>query len=248
MDLLCPTSTKCDIQSILCVVECPPEYQPIGQACFPLPPSALDEYLLHSPFGEEWRQSHLIPIIVFTIILALSLSVVFLGLSYFAPRIFQRVIIILALLMLTYAVLVLFGLLECPYPFSETLGGIDIRMRQGFAAGGALVAIILLGWLVCFNGELSWNGLMMDYGAKILPQRISFICSILQYYAGMMVAFALFAFQHHSFSHSSSLFLSWTVSPSSLSVLQILNIVEYFWNLQFMKDSRKHLSTQSTCR
>lgn len=166
-------------------------------------------------------------------------------LSYFAPRLFQRVVIILALLILAYASLVLFGLLECPYPFSEALGGVDMRIRQACAAGGALVVIILLGWLVCFNGELSWNGLMMDYAAKILPHRISFFCFILQYYAGVMVAFALFAYQHHSFSHSSSLFLSWTVSPSALSALQILNIVEYFWNLQFMKDSRKNVSTQS---
>lgn len=226
--------------------ECPPEYQPIGQACFPLPPSALDGYLLQSPFGEEWGQAHFKPIILFTIILAASLSVVFLSLSYFVPRIFQRVVIIITLLILIYASLVCFGLLECPYPFSEALGGVNMRIRQACAVGGTLAAIILLGWMVCFNGEISWNGLMMDYAAKILPQKISFVCFIFQYYAGMTIAFAIFAFQYHSFSHSSSLFLSWTVPPSSLNALQILNILEYFWNLQFMKDSRKHMSTQST--
>lgn len=198
--------------------------------------------------GEEWRQAHLRPIIIFTIILAASLAVVLLGLSYFAPRIFQRVVIILALIILVYASLVLLGLLQCPYPLGEALGGIDMRKRQACAAGGTLLAITLLGWVVCLNGELSWNGVMMDYAAKILPQRISFLCFILQYYAGVALAFALFALQHHSFSHSSSLFLSWTISPSCLSVLRILNIVEYFWNLQFMKDSRKHVSTQSTFR
>lgn len=246
-DALLATSRSYIIQSILCVDECPPHYQPIGQVCFPLSPPALQQYLLQSSFRVEWRQVHFRSLIVFTIILSASLSIVLLGISYFAPRILQRAVIILSLLLVIYVSLVCFGMLDCPRPFAEALQAVNIRVRQIWVAAGTLLALILLGWMFCFNGELWWNGLMMDYACKILAQRVSFIWLILEYYGGMGVAWALFAFQHHCFSHSSSLFLSWTFPPSSLSVLQIMNILEYFWNMQFMKDSRKNMFTQFTC-
>jgi hypothetical protein len=233
----------------MCVDECPRDYHPIEQVCYPVSPHALQVYLHQSPFAAEWRQAHLKQIVVFTTILAGGLSLLLLALSYFAPRIFQRLMIALAFLLFLYVALVCLGFLECPYPFSGALGNSSERTRQIWGAVGGLMAIVLLGWIVCFNGELTWNGLMMDYAAKILPRKIAFIWFILKYYAATTIAFALFAFQYHSFSHShshSSLLLSWTVTPS-LTALQILNILEYLWNLQFMKDSRKNVSMQSTC-
>jgi hypothetical protein len=162
-----------------------------------------------------------------------------LALSYFAPRTLQRIIMLASALAFLYALLALFNLLPSPQPVRDTIEGLKKREKQISAAVLGLLGVSMIGWMICFHRELSWNGAMMDYGSKILPAKAGFILFVLKYYAGLAIVFAKFVLQSYAFSHSGSLLFAWT-RPPSIEVLPILNILEYFWNLQFLKDTRNH--------
>lgn len=192
-----------------------------------------------SPLRQQWNISNLKEIWPHIIIFTFSLGVAMLTLSYFAPRIIQRFIILASTLAFLYALLAVFSLIPSPQPIHDIIEGLKNREKQISAAVFGLMGVLLILWMFCLHGELSWNGVMMDYGSKILPAKAGFILFILKYYAGLAIVFAKFVLQSFAFSHSGSLLFAWTNSPS-IEILPLLNIFEYFWNMQFLKDTRNY--------
>ena len=142
-----------------------------------------------------------------------------------------------AALAFLYAALATFSLLPTPRPIHHIIDDLNNREKLISTVTFGLLGVFLIAWMVCFHGELSWNGVMMDYGSKILPEKAGFILFILKHYASLTIIFAKFAIQSYAFSHSNSLIFWWMDAPL-LAPLPILNIVEYLWNLQFLKDTR----------
>lgn len=61
------------------------------------------------------------------------------------------------------------NVLNTPYFLDPFISNINIKNKQVYIVIIAALAVFLVAWLVCFNKELSWNGLMLDYASKILP-------------------------------------------------------------------------------
>ena len=83
---------------------------------------------------------------------------------------------------------------------------------------------------------------MIDLASKLMPEKIMFVAFVIEYYLKASVIFALFALQHYSFTKSNDLLRSWLTEPP-FTPLVILNMVEYLWNLQFIKDTRNQCMT-----
>lgn len=153
----------------MCLEFCPNTYEMVDHVCYPGQEYQLEYYLQHSPFRMRWNQSNFKKIIVLVIIFVLSFSLAILTISYFISRIFQRFIIFLALLILIYVSLVLTDVLPCPQPLIKLLTNLTLREKQVCVGIFGFLVLTLIAWIVCFNKQLTWNGLMIDYASKILP-------------------------------------------------------------------------------
>ena len=87
---------------------------------------------------------------------------------------------------------------------------------------------------------------MMDLASKLIPERIMFLAFVMEYYLKAGIIFAIFAFQHYTFAKSNDILRSWLTAPPSFTPLLILNMLEYIWNLQFIKDTRNQSPIQFT--
>jgi hypothetical protein len=96
-----------------------------------------------------------------------------------------------------------------------------------------------------YSNEIKFQGYMLEYAVKFLnqnPHTFVYIPLFILLHAGLA---ALILWQHSCFSSyfmASSNF--WKLSSSG--ILDILNILEYIWGLQFLRDSCKKFVIQTT--
>lgn len=111
----------------------------------------------------------MIKVVVLSVVLVVSLSMVLVSISYFGGRIVQRFLVLLAVLMLGYLGLSVLEVLPHPSFLDPYIDGLIGRIKTIWLLGLGISVIGLLGWILCFNRELSWNGLMLDFASKIIP-------------------------------------------------------------------------------
>lgn len=102
-------------------------------------------------------------------IFALGISLAIPTLSYFASKIFQRFLIVLTILILVYLGLVILEVVSCPSLLDQFIAHINMLSKSVNLIIIGILILISIGWLICFNQELTWNGIMMDYASKVLP-------------------------------------------------------------------------------
>ena len=81
-----------------------------------------------------------------------GLALAMLTLSYFAPRILQRFLMLAAALTFLYSVLAIFSLLSTPLPIHHIIDELSNREKLISAVIFGLFGVFLIAWLVCFDG------------------------------------------------------------------------------------------------
>jgi H+/Cl- antiporter ClcA len=101
---------------------------------------------------------------------------------------------------------------------------------------GLALIIVLMG--VLYRNALRLQGIFLDYARRLLAERSSTFVYIPIFILLTAIAFALFLLQHLAFSskgHSNNNYFDF----SNPGVLGWLNIIEFLWILQFLRDSCK---------
>lgn len=119
--------------------------------CFPEDSRHLDYFLSHSPYRETWERSNMIKVVAFCAILVVSLAMVLASISYFAGRILQRFLVILAVLGLGYLMLTVLEVLPHPSFMDKVVSNLDDRTKNVWLLSMGIIAFGLLTWLLCFN-------------------------------------------------------------------------------------------------
>lgn len=101
-----------------------------------------------------------------------------------------------------------------------------------------LLALILIVMLCMYSNEVKFQGYMLEYSVKFLnqnPHAFIYIPVFFLFHVGLV---ALILWQHSCYS---SYYMGsgnfWKMTSSGF--LDILNILEYLWGLQFLRDSCK---------
>lgn len=101
-----------------------------------------------------------------------------------------------------------------------------------------ILALILVVMLCLYSNEIKFQGYMLEYAVKFLnqnPHSFVYIPVFILFHIGLV---ALILWQHSCFSSyymGSGNFWKFTSS----GIFDILNILEYIWGLQFLRDSCK---------
>ena len=138
---------------------------------------------------------------------------------------------------ISFALAILFLLFFAIFSFvsstvSYALGGWTVP----FAIILIILAIILTVMLCVYINEVKFQGYMLDYATRFLnenPQVFLYIPVFILFHFGLI---ALIFWQHSCFSsyyRGSNNF--WNFASSG--VFDVLNILEYFWGLQFLRDA-----------
>lgn len=99
-----------------------------------------------------------------------------------------------------------------------------------------ILALVLIVMLCMYSNEIKFQGYMLEYAAKFLnqnPHTFIYIPVFILLHVGLV---ALALWQHSCFS---SFYMGsgnfWKLTSSG--ILDILNILEYIWGLQFLRDA-----------
>ena len=87
-----------------------------------------------------------------------------------------------------------------------------------------------------YEKQLAIQGIFLDYASRFLEDSVVTFSHIIIFLLATVGLFALFIFQHCAFSSlapSNGNFYDF----SSPGVLGVLNILEFIWGLQFLKDA-----------
>lgn len=93
----------------------------------------------------------MIKVVAFCAILVVSLAMVLASISYFAGRILQRFLVILAVLGLGYLMLSVLEVLPHPSFMDKVVSNLDDRTKNVWLLSMGIIAFGLLTWLLCFN-------------------------------------------------------------------------------------------------
>ena len=147
----------------------------------------------------------------------------------------------------TFVLAVLFLLAFAVFTFatstvSALLGGLWSIIFGVFLI---LLAIVLLIMLCMYSNEVKFQGYMLEYSVKFLnqnPHAFVYIPVFFLFHVGLV---ALILWQHSCYS---SYYMGsgnfWKLTSSGF--LDILNILEYLWGLQFLRDSCNFYFIQTT--
>jgi hypothetical protein len=99
-----------------------------------------------------------------------------------------------------------------------------------------ILALILIVMLCMYSNEIKFQGYMLEYAVKFLnqnPHAFIYIPVFILFHIGLV---ALVLWQHSCFS---SYYMGsgnfWKLTSSG--ILDILNILQYIWGLQFLRDA-----------
>lgn len=93
----------------------------------------------------------MIKVVAFCAILVVSLAMVVVSISYFAGRILQRFLVVLAVLGLGYLMLSVLEVLPHPSFMDPVVSNLDDRTKKVWLLSMGIIAFGLLTWLLCFN-------------------------------------------------------------------------------------------------
>lgn len=101
----------------------------------------------------------------------------------------------------------------------------------------AVLAFILIVMLCLYSNEVKFQGYMLEYSVQFLNQNTHtflYIPFFIVFNIGLvlLVLFQYFTFASHQFTTTLNL---WNFNLGQ--GLEILTLIEYFWGLQFLKDS-----------
>jgi hypothetical protein len=165
----------------------------------------------------------------YTFIIALGLGLLRMTLTHCLPRYSPIITFVVAIiLLLVFAILT----------FATSLVSILLGGLWSIIFGILLIvlALILIVMLCMYSNEIKFQGYMLEYAVKFLnqnPYAFIYIPVFILLHAGLVV---LTLWQHSCFS---SYYMSsgnfWKLSSSG--ILDVLNILEYIWGLQFLRDA-----------
>lgn len=105
-----------------------------------------------------------------------------------------------------------------------------------FGALLSVLAVILILMLCMYSNEVKFQGYMLEYSVKFLndnPHTFVYLPIFMLFHVGLA---ALILWQHCCFT---SYFMGsanyWKLTSSG--ILDIVNIIEYIWGLQFLRDA-----------
>lgn len=121
-----------------------------------------------------------------------------------------------------------------------------VRSKIGYLAyvfGGVLIflAFVLVVMLCLYSNEVKFQGYMLEYATKFLDQNTHtflYLPFFIIFHIGLVL---LVVFQHFSFSSHQFTAIPNLGNFNFRLVLEILNLIEYLWGLQFLKDACKLL-------
>jgi len=168
---------------------------------------------------------------MYTFFIAIGCGLLRMTLTHCLPRLMPIITFVFAILLL-----ILFAVLAFATSIvSKSLGG-----GWAIVIGVLLIllAIILIVMLCVYSNEIKFQGYMLEYAVRFLnenPQVFLYIPVFLLFHFGLA---ALIIWQHSCFASSMSNGSKfWNFSSSGW--LDILNVLEYLWGLQFLRDACK---------
>jgi hypothetical protein len=145
------------------------------------------------------------------------------------PRIAPLVAVVLAIILLLIA-----GVLVIISKELVLTGFLKI-----FIAVICFLLVIILIAIVCFyNNEIKFQGVLLDYARRFLnesPNTFLYIPLFILLTIGLI---ALITFQHCAFSSANNTSTNF-FNFANPGILAILNILEFIWGLQFLRDACK---------
>lgn len=124
-----------------------------------------------------------------------------------------------------------------PFALWSFLANIGVKIFALIVVFG--LALIVIFMAVLYRNALRLQGIFLDYARRFLAEKVSTFAYIPIFLALTAGLFALFLFQHAGFSskvHSSNNFFDF----SSAGFLGWLNLIEFIWGLQFLRDACKY--------
>lgn len=208
-----------------------------GQICLPKDEKLRDQYTANSKFTRGIDFDGVKKTLFYTFIIAVGLGLFRMTLTHCLPRYSPVIAFVVAIiLILVFAILSFATSLV-----SSLLGGLWSII---FGILLILLALILVFMLCMYSNEIKFQGYMLEYAVKFLnqnPHTFVYIPVFILLHAGLV---ALILWQHSCFS---SYFMGsanfWKLSSSG--ILDILNILEYIWGLQFLRDSCNNFVIQT---
>jgi hypothetical protein len=98
------------------------------------------------------------------------------------------------------------------------------------------LAVIVISMAVFYHNALRLQGIFLDYSRRFIVEKVSTFIYIPIFMILTAGLFALFCFQHCAFSsksHNNNNFYDF----SNPGFLGWLNIIEFIWGLQFLRDA-----------
>ncbi len=152
-------------------------------------------------------------------------------LTHCLPRFMPIISFVVAIvLLLTFAI----------FSFATSIVSSLLGGAWGIVFGILLIilALILTVMLCMYSNEIKFQGLMLEYAVKFLNQNPHAFVYIPVFFLLHIGLAALIIWQHSCFS---SFYMGsgnfWKVTSSG--IFDILNILEYIWGLQFLRDACK---------
>ena len=156
-------------------------------------------------------------------------------------------IAILYLLLFTYLLASLYLPVIRWSLFEELYDSLSRTWKIGLTISLGVLILAVIFWLVWWGKDISWTATMLDSASLIFSKYPSIIFYPPLYYFAIVISFALFSFQHYAFNPSFRSHGLWVWAVKSpLSFVNILNMLQLWFNLQFIKDTCTHHPTQTT--
>lgn len=244
IELLCRVNSKvpaCDINNIY---SSQVDFTRLGGFCAPLDSASKDRVMKTANLTQKWNFLNIYDCIRISLLIALGMGFLWMILVQCIPRVISTVVTVLAIVAIAF------------------LGIIVISGRiSGMSSWVSIVlGLILMGTAVMFACFLCFYRLrnkliniFLDWSTQFLKEHCAYFLYPFIFIALTAGLIVLCMFQHLAYlshaeptHHDGDIYLN----LSSNTLLFILNLVEFIWGLQFLKDSCTSANIQSTlsCR
>lgn len=211
----------------------------LGGFCAPTDQAAQDTLVKTTNLQDKYSFLDIFDSVLYSLLIALGVGLLWVFLVQCLPRPMTSVVTVLAVLVLAAIGVIL---------LVDGHSGLPTGWRIAIAVVFLLVALLFFSFLCFYRKRNRLIGVFIDWSTRYFSQHFPHIFwtfVFILFTAGLVV---LILFQHVAFtSHSdpqaqdNDIYLKLTINPA----LFILNLIEFIWGLQFLKDACNHLPTQT---
>ena len=194
----------------------------------------------------EWRNA-----LGWSALIAVGVGLLWMALTHLAPRMAPMIAIIGAVLFLITIGVLLLVQENGYFLFLFRFWRWGHWLKIVTAIFCFLLAIILIVMIVMYSNEIKFQGLMLDYARRFLNQNPSIFAYIPLYMILTLGLVALILWQQACFTSH----FGYKENPMFTGLWGFLNVLEFMWGLQFLRDSCKFqvyfsqfLCFRSSCR